>query len=100
VRLSKRFFKTKDETEVTFEFKHPDADDVQLVAEFTDWQPVPMKFNKKEQVFKCKQRLPLDKEFHFRYLINGQEWDNDHQADGYIPNEFGTDNSIVNTQRV
>ena len=23
--LSKRFFKTKDETEVTFEFKHPDA---------------------------------------------------------------------------
>ena len=50
--LSKRFFKTKDETEVTFEFKHPDADDVQLVAEFTDWQPVPMKFSKKEQVFK------------------------------------------------
>ena len=55
--LSKRFFKTKDETEVTFEFKHPDAEDVQLVAEFTDWQPVPMKFNKKEQVFTSKMNI-------------------------------------------
>ena len=26
--LNKRFFKTKNEAEVTFEFSHPDADDV------------------------------------------------------------------------
>lgn len=97
--LSKRFFKTKDETEVTFEFQHQDASDVQIVAEFTDWQPVPMKLNKKERVFKFKQRLPIDKQFHFRYLIDGEIWENDHQADAYIPNTFGTDNSVVDTQR-
>ena len=98
--LHKRFFKTKDEAEVTFEFSHPDAKDVCLFGEFNDWQPVPMKFNKKQGVFKCKQRLPLDHEFHFRYLINGDLWDNDHQADSYIANSFGTENSVVNTQRV
>ena len=98
--LNKRFFKTKNEAEVTFEFSHPDAEDVCLLGEFNDWQPVPMKLNKKLCVFKCKQRLPVDKEFHFRYLINGKQWDNDHQADGYQANNFGSENSIVNTQRI
>ena len=98
--LNKRFFKTKNEAEVTFEFSHPDADDVCLLGEFNDWQPMPMKLNKKLGVFKCKQRLPVDKEFHFRYLINGKQWDNDHHADGYSANNFGTENSIVNTQRI
>jgi len=98
--LNKRFFKTKDEAEVTFEFSHPEAEQVCLLGEFTDWQPVPMKLNKKQGVFKFKQRLPVDQQFHFRYLINGDIWDNDHQADGYIANNFGTENSIVNTQRI
>ncbi|NNG41456.1 1,4-alpha-glucan branching protein [Pseudoalteromonas sp. NEC-BIFX-2020_002] len=98
--LSKRFFKTKNEAEVTFEFQHPEAEEVQLVAEFTNWQPVNMKFNKKGRCFKFKQRLPSDQQFHFRYLVNGCIWDNDHQADGYIANSFGTENSIVNTQRI
>ncbi|WP_372761697.1 isoamylase early set domain-containing protein [Pseudoalteromonas sp.] len=97
--LNKRFFKTKNEAEVTFEFSHPDAEQVCLLAEFNDWQPIVMKRTKKQGVFKCKQRLPVDQQFHFRYLINGDIWDNDHQADGYIANHFGSENSIVNTQR-
>jgi len=52
--LNKRFFKTKDEAEVTFEFSHPEAEQVCLLGEFTDWQPVPMKLNKKQGVFKFK----------------------------------------------
>jgi 1,4-alpha-glucan branching enzyme len=98
--LNKRFFKTKDEAEVTFEFSHPQAEEVCLLAEFNDWRPVLMKRNKKQGVFKCKQRIAVDKQFHFRYLINGYMWDNDHQADGYVANNFGTENSIVNTQRI
>ncbi|EAW29094.1 MULTISPECIES: isoamylase early set domain-containing protein [Pseudoalteromonas] len=98
--LHKRFFKTKDEAEITFEFAHPDAQEVCLIGEFNSWQPVPMKLNKKQGVFKCKQRLPLDQKYHFRYLINGEFWDNDHKADAYEANSFGTENSIVNTQRI
>ena len=32
-----------------------------------------------------------------RYLVDGQMWANDEAADAYAPNEFGSDNSIVNT---
>lgn len=96
--LIKKFFKTKNEAEVTFSFSREDAQSVSLYADFTDWQPMPMKLNKKEKSFKAKVRLPKDGVFHFRYLINEKEWDNDHDADLYIANDYGTENSVVSTQ--
>jgi hypothetical protein len=41
--------------------------------------------------------LTLDggKEYQFRYLANGESWHNDWQADGYCPNSFGSENSVV-----
>lgn len=95
--LEKKFFKTKDEAEVTFEFSREDASSVALLGDFTDWQPVPMKFNKKQKTFRAKVRLPKNGTFHFRYLINDSEWENDYQADQYVPNEFGSENSVVIT---
>jgi 1,4-alpha-glucan branching enzyme len=95
--LTKKFFKTKDETEVTFELNRSDLTSAELVADFNDWQAVEMKFNKKTQSFKTKVRLPKNSAFHFRYLLNKTEWENDDKADQYLPNEFGTDNSVVNT---
>ena len=29
------------------------------------------------------------------YLANGTDWHNDWAADAYLPNEFGSDNSVV-----
>ncbi|WMN62161.1 isoamylase early set domain-containing protein (plasmid) [Pseudoalteromonas xiamenensis] len=97
--LTKRFFKTKEEAEVTFEHVCPSAEKVELVAEFTGWEPIEMKYSKKDNLFRLKQRLPIDKAYLFKYLIDGEVWDNDHAADDYIPNDFGTDNSLVNTAR-
>ena len=96
--LTKKFFKTKDEVEVGFIFESDDASKVDLVADFTNWQPVAMVFNKKEKAFKTKLRLPKNEEFQFRYLINGDEWENDYQADKYLANHFGTDNSVISTR--
>lgn len=95
--LTKRFFKTKDEAEVTFEFNRSDVKSAALVADFNDWQAIEMKFNKKTQSFKTKVRLPKGGAFHFRYLLNDTEWENDYQADHYIANEFGSENSVVST---
>jgi 1,4-alpha-glucan branching enzyme len=95
--LTKKFFKTKDEAEVTFEFNRSDVSTAVLVADFNDWQAIEMKFNKKTQSFKTKVRLPKGETFHFRYLLNDTEWENDYKADQYLPNEFGTENSVVNT---
>lgn len=95
--LTKKFFKTKDEAEITFEFQRDDIDKIELVADFNDWQPLAMKFNKTQKVFKTKVRLPKNETFQFRYLINDNEWENDYKADQYLPNDFGSDNSIVVT---
>lgn len=95
--LTKKFFKTKDEAEITFEFSRDDVESVALVAEFNDWQPLEMKFNKKEKAFRTKVRLPKDGQFQFKYLLNGSEWENDSQADQYIANSFGSEDSVVLT---
>jgi 1,4-alpha-glucan branching enzyme len=41
--------------------------------------------------------LPLDekRDYQFRYFDNNGHWHNDWQADAYVPNNFGGDNSVV-----
>ena len=95
--LTKKFFKTKDEAEVTFEFFKVGSESVSLVAEFNDWQPLKMKYIKKDNVFRTRVRLPKNAEFHFRYLVNDLNWENDFAADAYMPNTYGSDNSVVTT---
>lgn len=95
--LTKKFFKTKDEAEVTFEFSREGVESVSLAGDFNDWQPVAMTYSKKLKTFRTKIRLPKDSDFHFRYFIDNSEWENDHAADKYLPNEFGTENSVVST---
>jgi hypothetical protein len=31
----------------------------------------------------------------FRYLLDGERWENDWTADAYVPNSFGSDDSVV-----
>ena len=39
--------------------------------------------------------LETGRNYEFRYLIGKSKWENDWQADGYVPNPFGFDNSVV-----
>ena len=96
--LKKRFFKTKDECEVTFEYAGSEASEVVLVGEFNDWKPIPMKKAKKAgSPFRAKVRLPKNGRFQFRYFVDQQTWANDEAADAYWPNEYGESNSVVST---
>ncbi len=96
--ITKKFFKTKDECEVTFVYDNESASEVALVAEFNAWEPVAMKQAKKAgSPFRVKARMPKNGEFQFRYLVDGSYWANDDGADAYWPNEFGDTNSVVNT---
>lgn len=94
--IKKKFFKTNDDCEVTFEFSAPDAKEVSLVCEATNWEPTAMK-KTKEGAFRTKVRLAKDGQYQFRYLVDGELWANDEAADAYWANEHGGDNSVVFT---
>jgi 1,4-alpha-glucan branching enzyme len=96
--ITKKFLKTKDVCEVTFEYANENAAEVALVGDFNEWQPVAMKrANKAGGPFRIKARMPKNGEYQFRYHVDGAYWANDDGADAYWPNEFGEDNSVVNT---
>ena len=45
--------------------------------------------------FSVTVSLDAGRAYRFRYLLDGQRWDNDWAADAYQPNDFGGDDSVV-----
>jgi hypothetical protein len=33
--------------------------------------------------------------YRFRYLLDGQRWENDWDADAYVANQYGTEDSLI-----
>jgi 1,4-alpha-glucan branching enzyme len=98
--LTKKFLK-KGSCKVEFVLPEALADGAQavfLVGDFNDWDATatPMKKLKGPR-FKVTVELDLDREYAFRYLVNGINWHNDPEADRYIDNPFGGQNSVVDT---
>lgn len=94
--LKKRFFRTRDECEVAFELVPPAAEQVALVCDANGWEPIEMKRNR-QGTFRAKLRLPKQRRFQFRYLIDEATWVNDEAADAYWPNGFGGENGVLDT---
>jgi len=40
-------------------------------------------------------RLTTGRRYRFRYLLDDDRWQNDWQADDYVPNEYGGDDSVI-----
>ncbi len=94
--LKKKFFKTKTECEVVFELSPKGAQQVELVCEVNQWEPIEMKKNR-QGAFRTKLRFPRDGQFQFRYLVDQKLWVNDEDADGFQTNQFGGKNGILDT---
>lgn len=75
-----------------------DADTAFIVGDFNDWdeKATPMT-QLKSGSFKITLDLEPNREYQFRYLVNGNQWHNDWDADKYVPNPFSGDNSVVST---
>ena len=95
-----RYLKSKPVGKVTFRLPKaaaPDANKVTLVGEFNGWDEAatPMK-RLKNGSFSATLDLETGRSYRFRYLIDGQTWENDWDAQDYEPSPYaGTDNSIV-----
>ncbi|MFN3471211.1 MAG: isoamylase early set domain-containing protein [Aquificaceae bacterium] len=79
---------------VTFYYKGEKAQKVELVGEWNDWKPEAMK-RKKDGTFWITKRLKSGRSYRFKYLIDGQYWENELQADQQVPNPFGTTDSLI-----
>ena len=75
------------------------AEKVYLVGEFNSWNEtsIPMKKDP-DGSFSVKKQLETNKEYQFRYLLDGKTWINDWKADKYVRSELANDdNSVVDT---
>ena len=95
--LKKNFSKTGTVCRVTFKYENEEqATSAVLAGEFNDWSltQTPMK-KLKDGSFSVTLSLPAGQSYVFRYVIDGNIWVNDSDADGYAPNEFGEANSVL-----
>ena len=99
-QIKKIYLKSRNACKVTFKMLKeavPDANQVCLVGDFNEWDILanPMKRLKKGD-FTTQIELQPGRDYQFRYHIDNSRWENDWQADKYVPNPFGdSDNSVV-----
>lgn len=71
------------------------ADRIFLVGDFNEWSTLVSPFAQgRDGVWRVTLDLPAGREYQFRYLVDGA-WQTDLHADGWVRNEFGSQNSIV-----
>lgn len=97
--VSKQYLKSKPVCKVTFSLPadiSEGAANVALLGEFNNWDPMaaPMK-KSKTGIFTTTLNLEKDREYQFRYLVNGGTWVNDDAADAYLPSPLSYDNNSV-----
>lgn len=69
-----------------------------VVGEFNNWdkEASPMA-QAKDGAWQAELKLEAGREYQFRYLVNGDEWHNDWEADKYVMHPYGGENSVVST---
>jgi len=95
--LKKSYTKTGQFCRVTFEI----PSDVQakvaaLCGEFNQWDPSknPM-VRRKDGRFSTTISLKAGRSYRFKYMLDGLIWENDWAADGYVLNDFASEDSLV-----
>lgn len=73
------------------------ASQVHLVGDFNKWDRSAHSLTQRwsDEAWVITLELDAGQAYQFRYLIDGQNWCNEPQADGYAPNPYGGDNSVV-----
>lgn len=98
-KIKKQYLKGMQECSVTFRLPRAAANNasvVTVVGDFNGWDAgaTPMK-KLKDGSFSVTVKLPKDKEYRFKYLIDGSHWENDWHADRYVANAFSSEDSVV-----
>ena len=98
--LKKQYLKSRPTCKVTFRLPKEAAvaaKKVTIVGEFNNWKEdaTPMK-RTREGAFVATMELMTGREYEYRYLLDDDRWENDWEADKYVPTPFGgSENSVV-----
>ena len=95
--LIKNYSKSGKICRVTFKYINSESsENAALVGEFNNWsvQENPMK-KLKNGGFSVTISLQSGNSYQFRYVLDGKTWVNDVEADSYVTNQYGEENSIV-----
>lgn len=92
--------KTATTTKITFSLPKQAvgmAKTVAVVGDFNNWdiQNGPALSKQKDGSYAVTLELAAGKAYEFRFLINGEIWENAWDAPKYVPSPFGGDNSVV-----
>ena len=96
--FKKSYTKTGKICRVTFKLPADvGAQTAAICGDFNDWDVSanPMK-KLKDGSFSVTTSLDTGQSYRFRYWLDDERWENDWQADAYEPNDFGTEDSLVN----
>ncbi len=97
--IKKQYLKSKPVCKVTFSVPAEEAKSVAVVGSFNEWNTKKAtKLKKlKNGTFKGSVDLPSENSYEFRYLIDGESYINDEEADAYAWSDFaGAENSVIN----
>ena len=72
------------------------AESVALCGDFNDWSAdaTPLELGS-DGYWRVAVALQPGRSYRYRYLINGERWENARDADAYVPNPYGGTDSVV-----
>ncbi len=72
------------------------AERVTLVGEFNEWSRTATPLRRDaDGAWRVSLELAAGRDYQFRYLVDDDHWVNDYNADSYVANAYGSDNSVV-----
>lgn len=96
--INKKFSPKGRSVRVTFELPSAVASErVAVAGDFNEWSTEndTMQFDEKRGVWKTAISLKPGAKHEFRYFVDGRIWQNDEEADGYAPNPYFGENSVL-----
>jgi 1,4-alpha-glucan branching enzyme len=97
IMVKKSYSKTRRSCRVTFDVPpEVNATRVSLCGDFNGWSQTANTMKpRKDGRFSTTLSLEAGRAYRFKYLLDDGRWENDLAADGYVPNDFGTEDSVV-----
>ena len=68
---------------------------VAVVGDFNDWSPQDHPMIGGTAGWSCTLTVPTGRRYRFRYLLDGERWENDWEADDYVDNDHGGQDSVI-----